>query len=148
MDNNGSYGMQATPFGFMNTGFNPYQRMNQYQPQSQFQPHGFIRVNGIDGAKRFEMGPNQAVPLFDENDDVFFVKTTDGAGFPTLRRFRFFEETEQVQPANDYVTRQEFNNTLQQLKEAIENGKQSVRQSATAASEPNAKQDAGGDADA
>lgn len=135
MDYQSMYGMQATPFGFRPNGQmqqqNPYQ-MQQQNPYGQMQQQGFIRVNGIEGAKRYEMGPNSAIPLFDENEDVFYVKTTDGAGFPTLRRFRFVEESAQPQPQHDYVTRQEFNETLQQLKEVILNGQQPVQQPATA----------------
>ena len=91
-------------------------------------PRQLIRVSGMDGAKAFQMAPNEVVALFDEGDDVLYVKSTDGAGFPTVRRFRFHEEAEaapaaQAPQSTDYVTRAEF----EELKGMIVNGKQPVR---------------------
>ena len=46
------------------------------------QPYGeqLIRVTGIDGAKAYQMRPNSAVALFDGAEDIFYLKSTDGAG--------------------------------------------------------------------
>lgn len=48
-----------------------------------------IRVTGMDGAKAYQMPPNSVVPLFDADNDIVYVKSTDGAGFPTIRAFAF-----------------------------------------------------------
>lgn len=74
-----------------------------------------VRVNGIDGAKMYQMNPNSAVALFDGNEDIFYVKTTDGAGFPSIRTFRF----EEVLPTpmsgtSDYMTRKEVAEYVEQ----------------------------------
>ena len=104
---------------------NPYMdrlaQMQQTQPQ---QPRdGLIRVTGMDGARAYQMPPNSAVALFDGGQDVFYVKTTDGAGFPTIRAYSFQPmEQAQAMGANEYVTRAEF----EQLKEMIVHGKQPV----------------------
>lgn len=119
---------------------NPYldrlQAMTMQQPQPQMMQQapqqGLIRVTGIDGAKAYQMGPNSAVPLFDANDDVFFVKSTDGAGFPTIRAFRFTPIESAAVPAAasaDFITREEFN----KFKEAIFNVQQPVREQPDAA---------------
>ena len=107
----------------------PYmQRLNQLQqPMQTMQPprDGLIRVTGMDGAKAYQLPPNSAVALFDGGQDVFYVKTTDGAGFPTIKAYAFAPMQETApQPTPEYVTRQEFD----QLKEAILGGKQSVQQ--------------------
>lgn len=91
-------------------------------------PRQLIRVSGMEGARAFQMVPNEVVALFDEGDDVLYVKSTDGAGFPTIRRFRFVEESDapaQSQPSsNEFVTRAEF----EELKGwMMANGKQPVR---------------------
>lgn len=107
----------------------PYQPMNNmFRPSmsSMSSMNGFIKVNGIDGAKAYQMPPNSSVPLFDVNEDVFYMKTTDGAGFPTIRRFVFQEQQEAPQQHVDYVTRQE----LEELKGMINNAQQSVQQPA------------------
>ena len=42
------------------------------------------RVNGKNGAEAFQMAPNSQVLLLDETAPVVWLKTTDGAGYPTL----------------------------------------------------------------
>lgn len=95
------------------------QMQNQYQPQNQ----SLIRVTGIDGAKAYPMQPNSVVPLFDNDNDIMYIKTTDGAGFPTIKAFSFAPyELTPSKNSNDFVTRAEF----EELKGMIENGKQLV----------------------
>lgn len=86
------------------------------------------RVTGLEGAKAYQMPANSTVALFDNNDDLMYIKTTDGAGFPTIRTFAFNEvvANNNTVPENaDYVTRDEFN----KLKEELLNGKQSISRS-------------------
>ena len=52
-----------------------------------------IRVHGLEGAKAYAMGANCRVPLFDDNEDLLYVKRTDENGFPSIR---VFELTERV----------------------------------------------------
>lgn len=117
---------------------NPYtDRLAQMQMASQPQPvrDGLIRVTGMDGARAYQMPPNSAVALFDGSQDVFYVKTTDGAGFPTIRAYAFAPVQDQSQPQADYVTRAEFD----ELKEMIVHGKQPVREQPDAAKDGRAK---------
>lgn len=74
------------------------------------------------------MPPNSVVPLFDADNDLMYVKSTDGAGFPTIRAFAFQPVENPTPQARRYVTREEFDNASAQLKEAIGNGKQPVRE--------------------
>lgn len=109
---------------------NPYMdRMAQMQQTQPQQPRdGLIRVTGMEGARAYQMPPNSAVALFDGGKDVFYVKTTDGAGFPTIRAYSFQPmEQAQAMGASEYVTRAEF----EQLKEMIVHGKQPVSADAT-----------------
>ena len=115
---------------------NPYMdRLAQMQPPQQPRD-GLIRVTGMDGARAYQMPPNSAVALFDGGQDVFYVKTTDGAGFPTIRAYSFAPLQEQAAlQAPDYVTRTEFN----ELKEMILSGKQPVSVQPDASANGNAK---------
>lgn len=90
------------PYGYQNYvqptfGQQSYMQQNPYmQPNYPTQPGQqpldmFIRVSGDNGARAFVMKPNSAVPLFHESADFFYAKTTDGAGFPTVRKFKFKE---------------------------------------------------------
>lgn len=102
---------------------------NSYMPQQTQQNQSLIRVNGENGAKAYQMGPNSVVPLFDANDDIMYIKMTDGAGFGSYRKFRFkeiFDIPEQSQPQTEYVSREEFNQFKQEM---INNGKQFIQQS-------------------
>lgn len=129
------YGMN----NFQST-ISPYQ--NPYIPYSQtnFQPQqnqSLIRVNGEDGAKAYQMGPNSVVPLFDANEDIMYIKITDGAGFGSYRKFKFeeiFNTPTQNSQSIDYVSREEFN---QFKEEVMNNGKQFVQQYPTTTKQPN-----------
>ena len=126
---------------FQNNFQNPYTALmgqtmyNQPQNNQQFfQPEptqNLIRVNGINGAKAYQMPANSTVALFDANEDIMYIKTTDGAGFPAIRLFRFEElkqETAQ-EVKQDYISRQEFEDFK---KELMENGKQSIQRKSAA----------------
>lgn len=118
----GNYNSMANQF-MMNSYQNQLGQMQSaYQPQNQ----ALIRVTGIDGARAYQMQPNSVVPLFDSDNDIMYIKSTDGAGFPTIKAFTFAPyEATQTQSQNDYVTRAEF----EELKGMIENGKQSISKS-------------------
>ncbi len=107
---------------------NPYAYTSQpwAAPMQPVQPTGgLIKVTGIDGARAYQLPPNSTAALFDGEDDVFYLKTTDAGGYPTIREFRFEEvaQTGQAQPGA--VTREEFAELaakVERLMEATPNG--------------------------
>ena len=109
---------------------NPYynQTMNNQPYVPQEPPQTLIRVNGIEGAKAYQMSANSTVALFDTNEDIMYVKSTDGAGFPSIRTFSFTEikENTKATQTTDYISRQEFEDFK---KELMNNGKQSISRS-------------------
>ena len=120
----------------------PYYRPQPYAPQQMQQPvqripgmnpTDIISVNGRAGADAFRLDiPNSRVALFDANEDVFYIKATDGAGYPTVKAFRFSEITDlaPAQQTGEFVPRDEFDNFKKELKEALENVQQSVQRKA------------------
>jgi hypothetical protein len=95
---------------FPQTTFQPFQQQQQtptvQYPTSQYsaqQPvHGFVYVTGLDGAKAYQMPPNSEMPLFDSTcDGRMFIKTTDGAGFPTIKVANCTTEESQPKPDPD-----------------------------------------------
>ena len=119
----------------MNQQINP--QMQQFNSQIPIQQpsNGLTRVTGMDGAKAFQMPPNSVLALFDDSSDIFYVKSTDGAGFPTIRTFDFFEHKQDLnvpkQSVNldNFATKQELQtvqNQLEELKGALINAQQSV----------------------
>ena len=106
--------------------YNPQMNNQQFLPQIQTQ--NLIRVNGIEGAKAYQMSANSTVSLFDANEDIMYIKSTDGAGFPSIRTFSFTEVKEENKPTQqvDYISREEFEEFK---KELMNNGKQSISRS-------------------
>lgn len=110
------YFMQMQPYQF-----NPVR--NPLAPQ---QGQDLIRVNGMDSVKAYPTQPNSRYALFDENDDIMYIKRTDASNFPTITRYRFVEEAETPKQAFDstkYLTVEEFN----KFKEELFNGEQFIR---------------------
>ena len=60
----------------------PMQQMPQMQQQ--LPPTQVTRVNGQNGAQAFNLPPNSSVLLLDETAPIVWLKTTDGAGYPSL----------------------------------------------------------------
>lgn len=103
-----------------------------YMPQANMAPQmpisgGLIRVTGMDGVNAFQMMPNSRVALFDDAKDVFYIKTTDGAGFPTVKTYGFTELEEDKAPPVEYISRNEFDDFKNSLEEAMKNVEQLVR---------------------
>ena len=137
----------------------PYQPwQNPYLPNAQYQPnymtaggtyqmaqqpvHGFVYVTGLEGAKAYQMPPNSEMPLFDStNDGVMFIKTTDGAGFPTITVVDCKRRDGQREQSS-YVTREELDRVYSDLSTQVEQMKGAIYgtvPTAAAASEPDAQ---------
>lgn len=133
------YGMQN---GFQNPMVPAITGSQTMQTAMQQPSNGLVRVTGIDGAKAYQMPPNSVTALFDDSYDIMYVKSTDGAGFPTIRVFDFYEhKAETVLQQNsvnseNFATRQELQTLqqeIEQVKEMLSNGKQSVPEQQPAA---------------
>ena len=100
---------------------NPY--MNNYNAMQNQVGNNLIRVTGMEGAKAYQMQPNSTVALFDSNEDIMYIKSTDGAGFPTIRTFGFAPIEQPTNQGNDFISRAEFEQFKQ---EVLDNGKQLI----------------------
>lgn len=122
----------------MDYGYNPTMYMNPYnnityptyRPQNTnalpIQGEQLNKANGIDSVRAYPTKPNSTIAIFDANEDVFYIKSTDVNNFPTIRRFRFYEESEQPKTSQAdglYVTKEEFD----KFKEEVLNDQQFVR---------------------
>lgn len=117
-------------FNYSNMPYNsPYSGFNNnqynYTPNMQNGLQGQIKsltkVNGIEGAKAYQVMPRETVALFDGNDDIFYVKSADDGGFPTIKAYRFTEvDLTGAKPTNDYVTKAEFEELRNEVKKYAE----------------------------
>ena len=76
-----------------------YQQMPMQQPMMQ-QPiqsnGGLIWVDNEEQAKNYLVAPNNVVPMFDKNSPQMYIKSADGAGMPTFKKYKLtdFEEAD------------------------------------------------------
>lgn len=100
-------------------------------------PGQLIRVNGLKEAKAYRIfRPNSTVALFDSDEDIFYVKSTDESGFASLRIFKFEEITDvPTESAGEYVTKAEFEAFREEMlnygKQSISNQRKQTSKSAT-----------------
>lgn len=140
-----AFGYNPSPYGSIDP-LNPYSRTiypstyqpmqpqvsNNYipqqpQPQQMQQPQtvantGIQWVQGIEGAKSYQVQPGTSVILMDSESQTFFIKSANAAGMPELHSYAFQEVHEgkgQVisQPPVDYVPRKDFLDLKKQFDE-------------------------------
>lgn len=103
----GGYGNYMPP---MNGGFNGAmqdvlnQFKAQYQQPSPFQQaptnNGLIFVDNEEQAKNYLVAPNNAVPLLERNMTFLYVKSADGAGMPTFKKYKLLDVENEETSAN------------------------------------------------
>lgn len=123
---------------------------NSYTPntnanyQAQQQPVGIIWVDGEVGAKAYQLPAgwpvNAPMPLWDTNDTIIYLKSTNQMGMPNpLQKIHYTMEeakttpmvgnsgnTQPALPAPDmsnYVTKEDFDRMKEELKEALAESK-------------------------
>lgn len=73
---------------YVNPYMNPYGQYQvqptQLQSMQQMPQQQVVKVNGEGGARAYQMAPNSSALLLDESGTIVWLKTTDGAGFPTV----------------------------------------------------------------
>ena len=88
----------------------------QYQPRT----NGIVWVQGIEGAKAYQLMPNSNAILLDsENEGIFYIKTSDNVGMCNLRLFKYEEINNTPAPQIDtsqFVTRAELEDIIASLK--------------------------------
>ena len=97
--------------------------MNNFQNPYQYpmQKNGITWVQGIEGAKAYQVTPNTIVQLMDsENDGIFYIKVSDNIGMSTLRTFRYTEieqpeEPQQQTNLSEYVRKDELQDLITSL---------------------------------
>lgn len=65
-----------------------------------------LRVNGIEEARNFTLKSGEEAALFDNNDDVFYIKKADEVGRNVLHAFRY-EEIE-IESSGSGVSKKDF----------------------------------------
>ena len=71
-------------------------------------------VQGIEGAKSYQLMPNSNVVLMDsENDGIFYIKSSDNVGMCIVRTFKYEEIQEK---SKEYITKDELMEILKEIR--------------------------------
>lgn len=103
--------------------YNGYAPWYAQQSTPQQVNNGLIWVQGEAGAKSYLVAPGQSVLLLDSENNVFYIKSSDGSGMPMpLRTFDYKERTvvakSETTEKPDYITRDEFEKVIAELRDA------------------------------
>lgn len=103
---------------------NVFNRDFQQGNQPMQQNTNITFVNGIEGAKAFQLSPNSSVLMMDSENQKFYVKTTDNLGVAKITSYSFSEDEfsggnkgkDTAEAANIVqLTNEEYNEILQNL---------------------------------
>lgn len=96
---------------------NPFNTFGNIIPGSQLN-----RTKGLRGAKEYPVPPNTVAPIFDEDENILYIKSVDQNNYASVRRYGLTElEDEPVQ--NGMVSEKEF----QAFKEEVLDGQRSIQ---------------------
>lgn len=83
----------------MNNGMNnmmpqrSYYNYGNYNPTTEVPTNNILWVNGIEGAKAYQLNPNSRTILLDsETEGKMYIKVCDNIGISSLRIFNYEEE--------------------------------------------------------
>lgn len=110
------YSMQPNSFQF--NPMNRYQQGTQMPPQAKQNGPEWIMAPSIKQVEQVSVQPGQKAWIMVQNAPVFALRTADNMGLVTTDYYRFekFNPGDSVEPANDYVTRKEFEDFVASLK--------------------------------
>ena len=96
-----------------------YQQMPMQPIQQPIQSNGgLIWVDNEEQAKNYLVAPNNVVPMFDKSSSAMYIKSSDGAGMPTFKKYKLIDideempknapETHKCTCGDKFVTKAEF----------------------------------------
>jgi hypothetical protein len=81
-----------------------YQQMPMQPIQQPIQSNGgLIWVDNEEQAKNYLVAPNNVVPMFDKSSSAMYIKSSDGAGMPTFKKYKLIDVDEET-PKNAPIT--------------------------------------------
>ena len=107
----------------------PNYDFNTYQsPYNRPIANQYYFVNGIEGAKSFQMSPNQNVLLMDSDNPICYMKVSNNVGQASIRYFKIEEideaKTKEIiltpHPTIEYALKSDIDNINNKLMELTE----------------------------
>lgn len=94
------------------------QNYNNYNNMLNYQRNEYAFVDGIEGARAFILRPNSMMLLMDSQKAVCYKKQVDSFGKTIL--LEAYDLVPHIEKAPEYVSKEEFNNQIQELKAMLE----------------------------
>ena len=103
----------------------------QAMPNQGTQNPNMIWVQGEAGAKAFTVAPNVTIPLWDSENQVIYIKTTDNTGIPSMKILDYTVRQQGEARKNDltekpdidlsgFVTIEEFDKRLNEFSKRLD----------------------------
>lgn len=74
-----------------------YQQMPMQPIQQPIQSNGgLIWVDNEEQAKNYLVAPNNVIPMFDKSSSAMYIKSADGAGMPTFKKYKLIDIDEET----------------------------------------------------
>lgn len=74
-----------------------YQQMTMQPVQQPIQSNGgLIWVDNEEQAKNYLVAPNNVIPMFDKSSSAMYIKSADGAGMPTFKKYKLIDVDEET----------------------------------------------------
>jgi hypothetical protein len=74
-----------------------YQQIPMQPIQQPIQSNGgLIWVDNEEQAKNYLVAPNNVVPMFDKSSSAMYIKSSDGAGMPTFKKYKLIDVDEEI----------------------------------------------------
>ena len=86
-----------------------------------------IRVNGKNGADAYQMAPNSSILLLDETAPIIWLKTTDGASYPTVTGYKITPIETKIATPIESSSYADLESRIAKLEEVINNGKSDAK---------------------
>ena len=90
-----NYNYNGYPYGNFYQPYMPQPNYSNSGNQTQTQLNQYAFVNGIEGAKSFQLLPNQTIMLMDSENPICYMKSSNSMGQSTLKYFKLTEISEQ-----------------------------------------------------
>ena len=111
----------------------PMANYQQLMPQTPNYQNGIIWVQGEAGAKSYLVAPNTTVALWDSEDKVIYLKSSDASGMPSIKTLDYTirengSTTPNFVPNSDFITKDDISRIESRL-DAVEDKLESFNKS-------------------
>ena len=128
---------------------NPYQQPQSYSPNTSNAQNMSSTINWVQGeigAKAYPVAPGNSVQLMDSDAQYFYIKSADGTGMPTLRKYAYYEVVDEPVVAHSGATSDEIDTSyfadredVKKLQDELKSVKDELEKLKKGAKKPNDK---------